>query len=151
MLLKQIITIKCDFIIIENKGKPPPPLNAWMKHTPNTNVCQRLIYFLLAASTALSLSDIPWSGPVGAVRVGIVNDDIVINPTRLQLTQSCLNLVVAGARKSSIGMTITFLFLRSSILILSVILKFLTCLGFRNLTISDGNIRLVCRQMQHNF
>ncbi|XP_038065910.1 polyribonucleotide nucleotidyltransferase 1, mitochondrial-like [Patiria miniata] len=57
-----------------------------------------------AASTALTLSDIPWGGPVGAVRVGMVDDDIVINPTRLQLSKSRLNLVVTGARKSSIVM-----------------------------------------------
>ncbi|XP_071801862.1 polyribonucleotide nucleotidyltransferase 1, mitochondrial-like [Asterias amurensis] len=57
-----------------------------------------------AASTALALSDIPWNGPVGAVRVGLVNDDVIINPTRLQLSKSRLNLVLAGARKSSIVM-----------------------------------------------
>ncbi|GAB1597697.1 polyribonucleotide nucleotidyltransferase 1, mitochondrial-like [Argonauta hians] len=48
-----------------------------------------------AASVALSLSSIPWNGPVGAVRVGLVNDGIVINPTRRQISESSLNLIVA--------------------------------------------------------
>lgn len=35
-----------------------------------------------AASCALALSDIPWNGPVAAVRVGLVDEEVVINPTR---------------------------------------------------------------------
>jgi polyribonucleotide nucleotidyltransferase len=49
-----------------------------------------------AASAALSLSGIPFQGPVGAVRVGYIDDQIVINPTESQLAESRLDLVVAG-------------------------------------------------------
>ncbi|XP_071833278.1 polyribonucleotide nucleotidyltransferase 1, mitochondrial-like [Apostichopus japonicus] len=57
-----------------------------------------------AASAALMLSDIPWHGPVGAVRVGLVEDELVINPTRYEMKNSRLNMVVTGARKSHIVM-----------------------------------------------
>ncbi|MHB8618753.1 MAG: polyribonucleotide nucleotidyltransferase [Chloroflexota bacterium] len=48
------------------------------------------------ASAALSLSDIPWMGPVGAVRVGYVDGEFIINPTFEQLKHSRLDLVIAG-------------------------------------------------------
>ncbi|MCW5877272.1 MAG: polyribonucleotide nucleotidyltransferase [Anaerolineales bacterium] len=51
-----------------------------------------------AASAALSISDIPWNGPVGAVRVGRVDGQLVINPTYSQLAVSDLDLRVAGTR-----------------------------------------------------
>src|SRR6516164_8245174 len=51
---------------------------------------------ITAASAALSLSNIPFAGPVGAVRVGYINDRIVINPTESQLVDSRLDLVVAA-------------------------------------------------------
>ncbi|XP_035687373.1 polyribonucleotide nucleotidyltransferase 1, mitochondrial-like [Branchiostoma floridae] len=56
------------------------------------------------ASTALALSDCPWNGPIGAVRVGIVDDEYVINPTRRQLSRSKLNLVVTGAERNLVVM-----------------------------------------------
>uniref|UniRef100_A0A2I3T4K2 Polyribonucleotide nucleotidyltransferase 1, mitochondrial n=1 Tax=Pan troglodytes TaxID=9598 RepID=A0A2I3T4K2_PANTR len=56
------------------------------------------------ASVALSLSDIPWNGPVGAVRIGIIDGEYVVNPTRKEMSSSTLNLVVAGAPKSQIVM-----------------------------------------------
>jgi polyribonucleotide nucleotidyltransferase len=46
-----------------------------------------------AASAALTLSDIPWNGPVGAVRVSICNNEIIMNPTRREQSQSILNIV----------------------------------------------------------
>ncbi len=49
-----------------------------------------------AASAALSVSDIPFAGPVGAVRVGYIDDKLVINPTETQLAESRLDLVIAG-------------------------------------------------------
>jgi polyribonucleotide nucleotidyltransferase len=49
-----------------------------------------------AASCALTLSDIPFHGPVGAVRVGIVNDQMVVNPTYAQMAESLLNIMVVG-------------------------------------------------------
>lgn len=47
-----------------------------------------------AASAVLSISDIPWNGPVGAVRIGFINNEAVVNPSRRELQQSTLNLVV---------------------------------------------------------
>src|SRR5207245_4366827 len=51
---------------------------------------------IVGASAALSVSDIPFSGPVGAVRVGHVNDQFVINPLESQMSQSRLDLAIAG-------------------------------------------------------
>src|SRR5512145_14850 len=48
------------------------------------------------ASAALMVSDIPWDGPVGAVRVGRVNGQFVANPTHPQMTESDLDLVYVG-------------------------------------------------------
>ncbi|XP_049526527.1 polyribonucleotide nucleotidyltransferase 1, mitochondrial-like [Dermacentor silvarum] len=62
------------------------------------------IVSLNAASAALSVSDVPWNGPIGAVRVGLIDGDVVINPTRRQMTQSVLNLVVAGAEHNQVVM-----------------------------------------------
>ncbi|XP_067130183.1 polyribonucleotide nucleotidyltransferase 1, mitochondrial isoform X2 [Centruroides vittatus] len=57
-----------------------------------------------AASAALALSDIPWSGPIGAVRVGMINDEIIINPSRREITESTLNLIVTGAEHNQVVM-----------------------------------------------
>ncbi|XP_068597239.1 polyribonucleotide nucleotidyltransferase 1, mitochondrial [Brachionichthys hirsutus] len=57
-----------------------------------------------AASAALALSDIPWHGPIGAVRVGIVDGVFLINPTRAEMLSSSLNLIVAGAPSSQVVM-----------------------------------------------
>ncbi|XP_038607545.1 polyribonucleotide nucleotidyltransferase 1, mitochondrial [Tachyglossus aculeatus] len=56
------------------------------------------------ASAALSLSDIPWNGPIGAVRIGLINGECVVNPTRREMASSALNLVVAGAPRSQVVM-----------------------------------------------
>jgi len=53
---------------------------------------------LNAASLALMLSDIPFEGPVAAVRVGRIDGEFVINPTYQQLEDSTLDIVVAGHR-----------------------------------------------------
>jgi polyribonucleotide nucleotidyltransferase len=53
---------------------------------------------ICGASCALAISDIPFSGPVGAVRVGYVNNTFVINPTESDLKVSDLDLVIAGTR-----------------------------------------------------
>ncbi|HEX8733629.1 MAG TPA: polyribonucleotide nucleotidyltransferase [Ktedonobacterales bacterium] len=55
---------------------------------------------ITAASAALSLSDIPFQGPIAAVRVGYINDQIVINPTETDLKESLLDLVVAGSAEA---------------------------------------------------
>uniref|UniRef100_A0A1Q3F1Q2 polyribonucleotide nucleotidyltransferase n=1 Tax=Culex tarsalis TaxID=7177 RepID=A0A1Q3F1Q2_CULTA len=57
-----------------------------------------------AASAALSLSDIPWNGPVGAVRVGLVDNEIIVNPTRKELQLSALDLVVSATRQNLVVM-----------------------------------------------
>lgn len=51
-----------------------------------------------AASAAIMISDIPWNGPVGAVRVGRVNGEFVINPTYKEMDESDLDLRIAGTR-----------------------------------------------------
>ncbi|HSG75113.1 MAG TPA: polyribonucleotide nucleotidyltransferase [Burkholderiales bacterium] len=54
---------------------------------------------MLAVSAALTLSGIPWNGPIGACRVGYVNGQYVLNPSATQLKESKLNLVVAGTEQ----------------------------------------------------
>ena len=51
---------------------------------------------LIGASAALSLSGLPFDGPVGAARVGFINGEYVLNPTNSELKNSALDLVVAG-------------------------------------------------------
>ena len=51
-----------------------------------------------AASTAVMISDIPWNGPVGAVRVGRVDGEFIINPTFAEIEKSDLDLRIAGTR-----------------------------------------------------
>jgi polyribonucleotide nucleotidyltransferase len=51
-----------------------------------------------AASTALMISDIPWGGPVGAVRIGRINGEFVVNPTFDEIEVSELDLRLAGTR-----------------------------------------------------
>ncbi|MEK7120144.1 MAG: polyribonucleotide nucleotidyltransferase [Patescibacteria group bacterium] len=54
------------------------------------------ILALIASSAALAVSDIPWNGPVGAVRVGQVNGKFLLNPTFKEREDSDLDLVIAG-------------------------------------------------------
>lgn len=56
------------------------------------------ILTITAASAALSISDIPWAGPVAAVRIGRTNNEFVVNPTVSQLEVSDLDLRIAGTR-----------------------------------------------------
>src|SRR3974390_1896666 len=51
---------------------------------------------MVAASAALTLSGVPFKGPIGAARVGFVNDEYVLNPTLDEMTETELDLVVAG-------------------------------------------------------
>src|ERR1017187_8361968 len=48
------------------------------------------------ASAALTISDIPFNGPIGAVRVGLVNGAFVVNPTYSEMRESLLNIMVVG-------------------------------------------------------
>ena len=51
-----------------------------------------------AASASLAISDIPWAGPVGAVRIGRIDGEFIINPTFEEMEYSSLDLRVAGTR-----------------------------------------------------
>lgn len=51
---------------------------------------------VLGASAALSISDIPWGGPLGALRLGRINGQFVINPTHSQIEESDLDLIYVG-------------------------------------------------------
>ena len=54
---------------------------------------------LISASLALSISDIPWQGPLAAVRVGKVNDHFILNPNYEEREKSQIDLVIAGKEK----------------------------------------------------
>jgi len=60
------------------------------------------ILAMIGASTALTISDIPFNGPIGAVRVGRLDGKFILNPTFQQLATSDLDLVVAGTRSAVI-------------------------------------------------
>ena len=53
-----------------------------------------------AASAALTLSDIPFLGPIGAVRVGLVNGQFIVNPTYTEMRESLLNIMVVGTAEA---------------------------------------------------
>jgi len=55
---------------------------------------------ILGASTALVLSDIPWNGPIAAVRIGRIGGRFVLNPTTTELATSDMNIIVAGSREA---------------------------------------------------
>lgn len=51
---------------------------------------------MIATSIAISISDIPWNGPIAGINVGLVDGEIVLNPTLEQRAKTDLNLTVAG-------------------------------------------------------
>jgi polyribonucleotide nucleotidyltransferase len=53
-----------------------------------------------AASASLLISDIPWAGPIGAVRIGYIDGELVVNPTFSELEESKLDLIVAGTKEA---------------------------------------------------
>lgn len=55
---------------------------------------------IIGASCALHISQIPFNGPIGAVRVGRVDGRLIINPTNTQITEGDLNIVVVGTKDS---------------------------------------------------
>ena len=61
--------------------------------------CSPEVTGLIGASLALSISDIPWNGPVSSVFVGMVDGEVVINPTKEQRAKSTLELTVASSEK----------------------------------------------------
>ena len=60
------------------------------------------ILSIIGASTALTISDIPFNGPVAAVRVGYVDGQFVFNPTSAQMEKSILDLRLAGTKQAVI-------------------------------------------------
>jgi len=53
-----------------------------------------------AASAALLMSDVPFAGPVAGVRIGLIGDELILNPTNEQMNESALDLVVAGTKNA---------------------------------------------------
>lgn len=56
------------------------------------------ILAIIGASAALSISDIPFKGPIGAVRIGKISDKLIVNPTFLEIEESSLDIIVAGTK-----------------------------------------------------
>ena len=61
--------------------------------------CSPEIAALIGTSAALAISDIPWNGPVGALKVGLVNGELVLNPTSEQRKVSDLDVTVVSTGK----------------------------------------------------
>ena len=61
--------------------------------------CSPEITAMIGASIALSISDIPWNGPIGGVFMGLVDGEIVVNPTAAQRKVSDLELTVAASKE----------------------------------------------------
>ena len=55
---------------------------------------------MIGASAALSISDLPFNGPIGGARVGYINDNYVLNPSLSAMDDSKLNLMVAGTKEA---------------------------------------------------
>ncbi len=62
--------------------------------------CETDIMAMVGASVALATSDIPWEGPIGSVRVGMIDGQFIINPTLEQREVSEMNLTVAGTKEA---------------------------------------------------
>lgn len=60
------------------------------------------ILAIIGASSALSISDIPFNGPVGATRIGCINGELVLNPTFTQLQSSVLDVVIVSTKQAVI-------------------------------------------------
>lgn len=58
------------------------------------------ILAVIGGSAALSITEVPFDGPVSAVRIGYINGELVLNPTLLQLEESQLDLVVASTKQA---------------------------------------------------
>lgn len=55
---------------------------------------------IIGASAALSLAPVPFNGPIAAVRVGLIGEELILMPTRSQMVDSRLDLIVAGSKDS---------------------------------------------------
>ncbi len=61
--------------------------------------CEPEVVAMIGASIALSISDIPWNGPLGGLHIGLVDGKLVINPTEAERKVSDLELTVAASRE----------------------------------------------------
>ena len=52
---------------------------------------------IIAASAALTISDVPFDGPIAGVRIGLIDDELIVNPTIQQMEESDLDLRIAGS------------------------------------------------------
>ncbi|MBN1478209.1 polyribonucleotide nucleotidyltransferase, partial [Candidatus Sumerlaeota bacterium] len=68
----------------------------FLVHLSTDNEHQADVVALTAAATALYISDIPFTTPVAAVRIGRVDDELIVNPLWEQMEESSLDLIVAG-------------------------------------------------------
>lgn len=68
-------------------------LSSDVEHEPDT-------FGLIGATTALLMSELPFTTPIAAVKIGLIDGNYIINPTLVQQTESRLNLLVAGTRDS---------------------------------------------------
>ncbi len=57
------------------------------------------IIAMIASSAAVTISDIPFNGPIAAVRIALIGDEYVVNPTFSQIEESLLEIIVAGTEK----------------------------------------------------
>ena len=96
---KEILTMRMT-------DRPMRPLfpKGYSNENPD-NVCQCYLQIktpildvisMVGASAAVAISSIPFNGPTGSVRVGLINDEFVINPKNSELESSTMNLVVSG-------------------------------------------------------
>ena len=72
-------------------------INMVMSANPD---CSSAMAAMLGSSIALSISDIPFEGPIAGVVVGRINGRLIINPTVEELEKSDINLTVAGTKKA---------------------------------------------------
>ena len=78
--MRNDVAIACTVLSVDNDNAPE-------------------IVAMIGTSVAISISDIPWNGPIAGVSVGYVDNQFVINPTSAQREKSSLNLTVAGSAK----------------------------------------------------
>lgn len=62
--------------------------------------CSPEMAAMIGSSVALSISDIPWDGPTGSVKVGRINGEFIINPATEQRAESDIDLTVAGTEEA---------------------------------------------------
>ncbi len=70
----------------------PTVVSADMINTPD-------VIAMVASSAAVTISDIPFDGPIGAVRVGAVDGELIVNPTFLEIENCSLDIIVAGTKE----------------------------------------------------